>query len=313
MTAEEVIRVYVGADRSQLLAVAVLEHSILRHTSARVEVIPMIDLPVPQPEDPRNAQRTGFSFSRFCIPRLAGYRGRAIYIDADMLVMRDIRNLWDIPFDGAKVIVQKEVKFQDATIAKAGAPRSRKKQCAVMLLDCSRLDWTIEEIVTAMDEGRYDYDELMSNLCILSDADVNFGVPFEWNSLEHWDSETALIHYTDMGTQPWVDTGNRFGQLWIDEVRLMLAERKLTVAAIRKEIELGYFRPSLLRDIKYRHRIPQRLLSLWDQKNAARDALSGYIKHRSVYDAKRKRQTAVAEHQQSLHAARPVASSDELA
>ena len=112
MSQDDVIRVFVGTDRSQQLAVPVLEYSIKRHTTAKVEVIPMLDLPVPKPKDPRNGQRTGFSYSRFCIPKLAGYKGKAIYMDADMIVFNDIRELWNIPFDGAKVVIQQEVKFR---------------------------------------------------------------------------------------------------------------------------------------------------------------------------------------------------------
>jgi lipopolysaccharide biosynthesis glycosyltransferase len=299
---EEVIRVYVGTDRSQLLAVPVLEYSIKRHTTAKVEVIPMLDLPVPQPRDPRNGQRTGFSFSRFCIPKLAGFKGKAIYMDADMLVFRDIRELWAIPFDGAKVVIQKEVKFESQTTQKVGAPTKRKKQCAVMLLDCERLDWTIEALISSMDEGKYDYEQLMYDLCVLDESEVKYGVPFEWNSLEHWDPDTCLIHYTDVYTQPWAECGNKFGYLWFDEVRRMLSDGKLTEAAIQQEVDLGYFRPSLLRDIKYRHLVPSFLLGLWDKKNMARDRLAGYIKHRDVYAAKRMRQKAIKEYEQATAA-----------
>ena len=35
-------------------------------------------------------------------------------------------------------------------------------------------------------------------------------------------SETALLHYTDMATQPWVYAQNEYGYLWLEEVRLML-------------------------------------------------------------------------------------------
>jgi lipopolysaccharide biosynthesis glycosyltransferase len=287
------IRVFVGTDRSQLLAVSVLEYSIKRHTTAQVEVTPLLDLPVPQPKDPRNSQRTGFSFSRFCIPKLAGYKGKAIYMDADMLVMHDIRELWNIPFEGAKVIVQKEVKFDNVSTLKAGAPDKRKKQCAVMLLDCERLDWAIESLVSDMDAGRYDYDQLMHNLCVLQDDDIKYGVPFEWNSLEHWDRDTRLIHYTDMYTQPWAECGNAYGHLWLNEVRRMLREGRLTQQALDKEIELGYFRPSLLRDIAYRHLLPSFLHKGWDKVNMARDRMSGYVKHKDVYEAKRLRQKAI--------------------
>jgi hypothetical protein len=294
MSQDEPIRVYVGADRSQQLAVSVLEYSIKRHTDAKVQVVPMMDMPIKQPSDPRNGQRTGFSFSRFCIPKLAGYKGKAIYMDADMLVFRDIRELWNIPFDGAKVVIQQEVKFQEETTAKLGAPKKRKKQCAVMLLDCDRLDWQVEEIIAGMDRGEYDYEELMYDLCILREQDIKYGVPFEWNSLEHWDSDTRLIHYTDVYTQPWSAVTNRFGYLWFDEVRRMLDEGVLTAAELQKEIDLGYFRPSLMKDIRWRHRLPKFMLAMWDRRNALADKAAGYVPHKAVYEAKRARQKAIA-------------------
>lgn len=302
MSNDDVIRVYVGTDRSQMLAVPVLEYSIKRHTTAKVEVIPMLDLPTPSPKDPRNGQRTGFSFSRFCIPKLAGYKGKAIYMDADMMVFSDIRGLWNIPFDGAKVVIQKEVKFEEVTTQKKGAPKKRKKQCAVMLLDCERLDWDIEQIVADMDEDKYNYEDLMYDLCILDESEVKFGIPFEWNSLEHWDPETRLLHYTDVYTQPWTSVGNPLGHIWFDEVRRMLREGVLEEDAVREEIKLGYFRPSLLRDIKYRHLIPSFLHGLWDKKNASTDRLSGYVPHKAVYEAKRVRQQAIKEYEARLRA-----------
>lgn len=289
----DVIRVYVGADRSQQLAIAVLEYSIRRHTTAPVHVVPMVDLPVPVPRDPRNGQRTGFSFSRFCIPKLAGYQGRAIYLDADMIVFRDIRELWNLPFDGGKIVIQREVKFEEKTIAKAGAPARRRKQCAVMLLDCGALDWDVEAIVADMDAGRYGYEELMYELCVLPEEKVCYGIPFEWNSLEHWDAQTRLLHYTDVNSQPWTHCGNPHGQLWLDEVRRMLGDGALTWDQVRHEIESGYFRPSLVRDIRWRHRISPRLLPAWDGLNSWTDKLSGYRPHKDVNAAKRARLKAI--------------------
>ncbi|HVE52832.1 MAG TPA: glycosyltransferase [Ramlibacter sp.] len=305
MNPNEPIRVFVGADRSQQLAIAVLEHSIKRHTRADVQVIPMIDLPVPVPRDPRNGQRTGFSFSRFCIPKLAGYKGKAVYMDADMIVFRDIRELWEIPFDGARIVIQKEVKFEEETTSKVGAPKKRKKQCAVMLLDCDRLDWDVEAIVGAMDNGAYDYEQLMYDMCILPEHEVKYGVPFEWNSLEHWDPETRLLHYTDVYTQPWTACGNKNGQLWFDEVRSMLADGSLQWAAVQQEIALGFFRPSLARDIRWRHLLPKALHGAWDRWNAARDKLAGYVPHKAVYEAKRERQKAIREYEAAQAAAAP--------
>ena len=72
-------------------------------------------------------------------------------MDADMLVFSDIRKLWEIPFDGAKVVIQKEVKHTDKSMVKEGSPQERKKQCAVMFLDCKNLKWDINEIVAGLD------------------------------------------------------------------------------------------------------------------------------------------------------------------
>lgn len=296
MDENETIRVYVGADRSQMLAVPVLAHSIRRHTTAKVDVIPMVDLPVPTPRDPRNGQRTGFSYSRFCIPALTGYKGKAIYMDADMLVFKDIRELWAIPFDGAKVIIQKEIKHNDATTLKPGAPRKRIKQCAVMVLDCSRLDWVIDDLVGEMDEGHFNYEQLMYELCVLQENEIKYGVPFEWNSLEHADTETRLLHYTDVYTQPWTYAGNKFGELWLEEVRMMLANGSLPYTDLKQEIDLGYFRPSLMRDIRWRRRIPALLLSTFDAYNRKTDRASGFVAHRDVYAAKKIRARAIEDY-----------------
>ncbi len=289
----ESVRVFVGADRAQLLAVKVLEHSIKRHTQLPVQVHPMVDLPVRIPQDPLNWQRTGFSFSRFCIPELAGYQGKALYLDADMLVFNDIASLWNLSFDGAKVIIQAELpEAHQQTHQKTGAPAKRVKQCAVMLLNCAALTWKIDDIITGFDKGDYDYEQLMYDLCILSEQDIRYAVPFCWNSMEYYaPDETALIHYTDMATQPWVYAQNEYGKLWLQEVRLMLKNGSLTRSQLKTEIDLGHFRPSLMLDLQWGHRIPdslkpqfQKLLRLLDKP---------FKPHKEVYRLKKIRVNAV--------------------
>lgn len=287
----ELIRVFVGTDRSQLLAVAVLEHSILRRTDRQVQVSPLIDLDLPEPRDIRQGSRTNFSFARFAIPELAGYAGKALYLDADMLVFRDIGELWDIPFGGAMVAIQEEIPEHAVSHQKAGAPAKRVKQCSVMLIDCGRARWDVHEIVGGLD-GRYTYEELMYELCILPEDEVRYAVPFAWNSLEHFDSETRLIHYTDMDTQPWVSAQNRHGGLWMEEVRLMLDTGALTWADLKTEIDLGYFRPSLLNELE---EMPHR--TAWNAEAAARyaaiDQRAGFVRHAEVYRRKKLRAEAV--------------------
>ncbi len=301
----EPVRVFVGADRSQLIAVKVLEHSIKRHTKLPVDVQAMVDLPVRVPVDPLNWQRTGFSFSRFCIPELAGYQGKALYLDADMLVFTDIAALWQVSFDHddgsadgpAKVIIQEDLPEEhQQTNQKVGAPAKRVKQCAVMLLDCDRLSWKIDDIIDGFDKGRYDYEKLMYDLCILEEQDIKYAVPFCWNSMEHYEAgKTSLIHYTDMATQPWVYAQNQYGDLWLAEVRLMLKDRSLRRSQLKEEIELGHFRPSLLLDLRLGHLMPgplkpqfQKLLRLIDKP---------FKPHKEVYRQKKIRKNAIKERQ----------------
>ncbi len=93
----EPMRVFCGVDESQVVAARTLEYSIRKHASRPVRFYPMLSVPTPVPKDPANRGRTGFSFSRFHIPKLAGYNGRALYVDSDMQVFGDLAELWDDP------------------------------------------------------------------------------------------------------------------------------------------------------------------------------------------------------------------------
>jgi hypothetical protein len=301
---EDIIRVFVGADRSQALAVDVLAYSIRRHTDAKVEVQSMADLRLPEPSDVRQGSRTNFSFARFAIPSLCGYRGRAIYMDADMQVFKDIRGLWGIPFAGCKVNILEDVpeKYQPKD-GQIGAPAKRKKQSSVMLLDCERLDWVPEDIIAGLD-GDYTYEDLLTDLCILKPNEVGYRVPFIWNSLETYVAgETALTHYTDMYIQPWVSNENPIGWVWINEVRRMLADGSLSVASLEKEVELGYFRPSILAEVRLNSDLsipdPARTAMLDDI-----DKKAGFVKHAEVYEKKRERKKAIEAYEARLAAAR---------
>jgi hypothetical protein len=284
-------RIYVGADRSQLLAVKVLEYSIARRTDLKISVRSMHDLNLPDPKDIRQGKRTGFSFTRFAIPALAGYRGRALYLDADMLVLRDLRELFELPFGAARVLIQEELQGQVQHKAKRGAPNKRIKQCSVMLLDCSALNWDAAEIIAGLD-GRYSYEELMHDLCILAPNEIAYPIPFAWNSLEFYEPRvTGLIHYTDMTTQPWVYSANANGWLWINEVRDMLADGSLTPDDLREEAAQGYVRPSLLAELeapRLQHAPDRPVIDRY----RAIDAAAGFAPHAKVLAQQRRRAEA---------------------
>lgn len=243
----EPMRVYVGAAERELLPLRVLEHSLRKHASRPLRVIPMIDVPVPEPKDEDDRARTPFSFYRFVIPKLAGYRGRALYLDSDMLAFADVAELFDIPFGDRKVLVTDQgdwrpEAWKDDTWFHPG------RQMSVMALDCERLDWDVEDVIAGLDEDRYTYSELLKDMCLVGPDEIADGLPPEWNHLERYEpGTTKLLHYTVIHTQPWKFAGNPLGHLWM----AAFEEAVLAGAVPRHEIELcvekGHVLPSFAR------------------------------------------------------------------
>jgi Glycosyl transferase family 8 len=245
---DEPLRVFVGADDSQIVAAQVLEFSIRRHASRPVRVTVMKDLPVPLPRDRRNRPQTGFSFYRFLIPRLCGRQGRALYLDADMLVFADLAELWTIPFGRNKVLCtyqsEAPAAWKGTSFVKLG------RNFSVMLLDCPRLDWDIEHIVRGLDQGRYTYAELIAELCIVCPDEIAEAIPPDWNRLEAFEEDkTKLLHYTIVATQPWASVENPLRDVWLTAYRDALRAGAVDPADVVRGIEAGLLHSSLADDL----------------------------------------------------------------
>jgi hypothetical protein len=277
------VRVFVGATEAEMLPVKVLEYSIRKRASLSVEIFPLHQsrIRVPLPKDLKNQPRTPFSFQRFLIPALTGHQGRAIYLDSDMQVFKDIRALWTMPFKGAELL------------AVQTAPASgRRPQFSVMVLNCDTLDWDIDAIVGSLDEDRISYEQLVYQMALVKTVRADIGA--EWNALDHFSArETAILHFTNMSTQPWVAKENPLGYLWVGELIEAIEGGALSKEFLKQEVAKGHVRPSLLYQVE--HRIDDSLLL--PQKVAQLDAefvppyrsLPTYRKSRSVFAGRRLR------------------------
>ena len=150
--------------------------------------------------DPR--QSTDFSFSRFLVPWLAGYQGWALFIDADMLCLADLAELWALR--DARYAVQlvkhqhvcaEGVKFQGMP----QTPYGRKNWSSVMLFNCARCTALTPAFVnTASGLELHQFHWL---------ADEQIGaLPPEWNVLvgvQPLPAAPKVLHYTLGG--PWFD------------------------------------------------------------------------------------------------------------
>ena len=230
----DTIRVFVAATPSEWLAMRVLEFSIRESTKLPLELSALytFDRPIRKPQAKKNWPRTPFSFQRFLIPELCSYEGKAIYLDADMLVFRDIAELWNQPFNGCDIQAIKEPR------------KGLSSQFSVMLLNCARLQWNIEKIISLLDSGELEYVGLMHQMCIVKQ--IGWDIPPAWNSLEQYESDTtALLHYTNMHTQPWVSLDNPLGPIWVGFLWRALETGFISQKELKREVAAGHVRPSL--------------------------------------------------------------------
>lgn len=105
----EPLRIFVGTDPRQLIAFNVLASSIMRHASVPVAVTPLVLRTLPM----KRRGLTEFTFARYLVPWLCGYRGRGVFMDADMVVTGDVAELFAAADGMAPVsVMQQQPRFE---------------------------------------------------------------------------------------------------------------------------------------------------------------------------------------------------------
>lgn len=230
---EKEIKVFVGSTPEQLIPSLVLDYSIKKYTNIPSTVTPLYQLDVKHrtPKNPRSRPRTPFSFQRFFIPSLTD--GIAFYMDSDMLVLTDMAPLLDYDFDGADGLSAAGMESFD---------KWADSNYAMLMLDCDNISWNVDSIVNMLDEERLTYEELMFQF---KHAKINakLGERGQWNSLDYYEKDhTSLLHYTDMGTQPWKFGGHPLQHLWVDHLREAVESGFIDKELYEEHVSLGYIR-----------------------------------------------------------------------
>lgn len=88
----ETLRVFIGYDSKEPVALEVLVHSLVRRASRPLAFIPVAvnHLTGVYTRERGATESTEFSLTRFLVPYLAGYHGLAIFMDCDMVCLTDI-------------------------------------------------------------------------------------------------------------------------------------------------------------------------------------------------------------------------------
>ena len=218
------MKVFVGYDTREDIAYQVCKHSI-ESKSELADVRPL------KQQELRDAgwytrpidklASTEFTFTRFLIPELTNFKGWALFMDCDMILTTDIKELFDqadpkyavmcvqhdyTPKEGTKMDGQKQTIYP------------RKNWSSVMLFNCahpSNASLTMDLVNNPEINGAY-----LHRFSWLKDEEIG-ELDHTWNYLVGvYDDidKPKLIHYTEGG--PWFENYRdcEFNDLWKQEL-----------------------------------------------------------------------------------------------
>lgn len=220
---ENKVKIFIGYDTREDIAYQVCKHSI-ESRSKRTTIIPLKQSQLRDEEyywrSPDELGSTEFTFTRFLVPELMEFKGWALFIDCDIILTTDIKELFDqiddryavmcvkhdyTPPEGEKMDGQKQL------------PYPRKNWSSVMLFNCghpSNAALTKELVNDPEIDGKY-----LHRFSWLKDEEIG-ELDHTWNYLVGWYDDIEdpkLIHYTEGG--PWFENYKDcdFAHLWLVE------------------------------------------------------------------------------------------------
>lgn len=189
------VRIFIGLDPRQPIAANVAGFSIERRASKPVSITKLFleQMPITR------MGLTTFTFSRYCVPYLCGYEGKALFLDADMLCRADIYSLPDMD-EAVSVVVNK-----DQALA--------YERPSVMLFNCAKCKSLTPQYIETGNPQSLEWAESVGKL------------PAEWNHLVGYDQpdpNTKLAHFTQ-GIPCFPETkDSEFADEWAYEAKLMM-------------------------------------------------------------------------------------------
>lgn len=193
------LTIYFGHDERAEAGTTAFVRSVIAHASEPISLVPITRKATPGHKEGSNA----FTFRRFLVPYLQGWRGWALYVDgSDMLFRSDPCELFALsdPYMAVQVVQHEYLtkhprKYVGTAMETDNTDYPRRNWASVMLINCSNFAWralTPEYVATATPMH-------LLQLCFLRDDRIG-ALPKEWNWLAQEDGENEdakLIHYTN--------------------------------------------------------------------------------------------------------------------
>lgn len=187
----EPLRVFIGYDPRQPIAFQVLAHSIWSRASLPVSItrLQLDQLPI------KRVGLTEFTFSRYLVPYLCGYEGEAVFMDADMLCLTDIADLYWMchnRLDSVSVVKNPKLRFEWPSLM-----FFNNAHCKALTTDVIE-NGQPQTLTWATSVGE---------------------IPSEWNHLIGYDEPRAdakIVHFTQ-GIPCFEETaGSEYEKQWVD-------------------------------------------------------------------------------------------------
>ena len=224
-------RDYIGWDSREDIAYQVARRSLINNASIPVEVIPLKLAELVEQglytRDIDPLASTEFTYSRFLVPHLAGYKGWAVFVDCDFLFFGDVAELAQYQDPSKAVMCVHHDYTPKETTKMDGVPQSaypRKNWSSFMLFNCDHPSaQSLTPEIVNRETGAY-----LHRMQWAKDEEIG-SLPTGWNWLEGWYDKPAqgypeAVHYTRGG--PWFDAWQEvdYGDEWRAEAALCRAE-----------------------------------------------------------------------------------------
>jgi len=224
-------RVFVGWDSREDIAWQVCRTSLLRNASIPIGVHPLRQARLREsglykkPVDPLAS--TEFTYTRFLVPHVAGYRGWALFCDCDFIWLGDVANLFAMADDRFAIMCVHHDHRPSETVKMDGAVQTlypRKNWSSMVLYNCGHpANRALTPEVVNRESGAF-----LHRFQWLDDAFIG-AVPETWNWLEGWNKKPVqgrpeVVHYTRGG--PWFPNWQNvdYADEWIEEAARFDAE-----------------------------------------------------------------------------------------
>lgn len=136
-------------------------------------------------QDSGEGWKTNFSVFRWTIPELCGFKGKGIYLDVDQILIKDIKQMWDLPLDDKMVISITDERTD------------------VMLMDNEKFNadwWKKIEQMKPSGKSQKSYRVSVQKRNGIGRLDTIYNC---MDGKGYDPEKTRLLHYTKMNTQPW--------------------------------------------------------------------------------------------------------------